>query len=112
MSGPAQRQFRTPSNLNFGYVIHNARIDKGTQQPKLVATMRIVRDGKVIFEGQPKPVDLTGQSDLKRIIAGGGLQLGTDMALGEYVLQITVTDLLASENHRTATQWIDFEVVK
>lgn len=112
MSGPAQRRFRTPSTLNFGYVIHNARIDKITQQPKLVATMRIVRDGKVIFEGQPKPVELTGQSDLKRIVAGGGVQLGTDMALGEYVLQITVTDLQASENHRTATQWIDFEVVK
>lgn len=112
MSGPAQRRFRTPSNLNFGYVIHSARIDKVTQQPKLVATMRILRDGKVIFEGQPKPVDLAGQSDLKRIIAGGGVQLGTDMALGEYVLQITVTDLLSNENHGTATQWIDFEVVK
>lgn len=112
MSGPAQRRFRTPSNLFFGYVIHNAQLDKATQQPKLVASMRILRDGKVIFEGQEKAVDLSGQSDLKRIMAGGGLQLGTDMAVGEYVLQITVTDLLASEKHKTTTQWVDFEILK
>ena len=74
--------------------------------------MRVLRDGKVIFEGQEKPVDLAGQSDLKRIMAGGGLQLGTDMAAGEYVLQLTVTDMLGSEKHRTTTQWIDFEIVK
>jgi hypothetical protein len=45
-------------------------------------------------------------------MAGGGLQLGTDMAVGEYVLQITVTDRLASEKHKTTTQWLDFEIVK
>jgi VWFA-related protein len=112
MSGPAQRRFRTPSNLFFGYVIHNAQVDKATQQPKLVSSMRILRDGKVIFEGQEKAVDLSSQTDLKRITAGGGLQLGTDMAAGEYVLQITVTDLLAGEKHKTTTQWIDFEIVK
>ncbi len=27
-------------------------------------------------------------------------------------LQVIVTDTLASEKHRTATQWMDFEVVK
>lgn len=34
------------------------------------------------------------------------------MAVGEYVLQITVTDLLASEKHKTTTQWLDFEILK
>ncbi len=112
MSGPARRRFRIPSNLFFGYVIHNAQLDKATQQPKLLASMRLLRDGKVIFEGQEKAVDLNGQSDLKRIMTGGGLQLGTEMAAGEYVLQITVTDMLASEKYKTTTQWIDFEIVK
>ena len=31
---------------------------------------------------------------------------------GEYVLQVIVTDQLAPEKRRTATQWIDFEIVK
>jgi hypothetical protein len=52
------------------------------------------------------------QADMKRITVGGGLQLGADLAPGEYVLQTTVTDQLADEKHRIATQWIDFEVVK
>ena len=34
------------------------------------------------------------------------------MTPGEYVLQIIVTDALAKEKHRTATQWMDFEIVK
>ncbi|MEP6818265.1 MAG: hypothetical protein ABJA18_01950 [bacterium] len=52
------------------------------------------------------------QPDLKRIAAGSALQLGSDLLPGEYVLQITATDLLADQKHRVATQWIDFEVVK
>jgi VWFA-related protein len=112
MSGPSQRRFRTPSNLYFGYVVYNAQLDKTTRQPKLLAAMRILRDGKVVYEGQPKAIDLTAQSDLQRIIAGSGLQLGTEMAPGEYILQVIVTDLLAKEKERTTTQWIDFEIVK
>lgn len=111
MSGPGQRRFRTPSNLYFGYVIHNPQRDKTTQRPKLTVSMRILRDTKVIFEGQPKALDATLQSDLNRITAGGGVQLGTDMAPGEYVLQVPVTDL-AGTKPRTSTQWIDFEIVK
>ena len=38
--------------------------------------------------------------------------LGPELPPGEYVLQITVDDNLAKEKQRTATQWIDFEVVK
>lgn len=111
MSGPSRRDFRTPSSLYYGYVIYNAQLDK-TQQPKLVTTMRIIREGKVVFEGQPTPVDLTGQTDLQRIIAGSGVQLGTEMTPGDYILQVTVTDLLAKEKQATETQWIDFEITK
>ena len=34
------------------------------------------------------------------------------MQPGEYVLQIVVTDLLAKDKYRVATQWMDFEIVK
>lgn len=112
MSSPAQRRFRTPSNLYFGYVIYNAQLDKVAQKPMLTASMRILRDGKIIYEGEPKPVDLTDQNDLGRITAGGGLELGPDMGPGDYVLQIVVTDALANEKQKTATQWIDFEIMK
>jgi hypothetical protein len=47
---------------------------------------------------------------LKRLSVTGAIQLGTDMAPGEYVFQVVITDLLADQKHRVATQWIDFEV--
>jgi hypothetical protein len=112
MSGPSRRKFQTPANLYYGYVIYNAQRDKATRQPKLMMTMRLIRDGKIVFEGQPTSADLTGQIDPLRVVAGSGLQLGTEMIPGEYILQVTVTDQLAKEKQATATQWIDFEIVK
>ena len=58
-----------------------------------------------------KPIDFTGQTDLERITGGGGLQLGM-LPAGEYILQLFVNDALAQEKNRTATQWIDFEIVQ
>lgn len=112
MTGPSQRKFRTPSRLYYGYFIYNPQLDKTTRQAKLVTTMRLIRDGKVIFEGQPTPLDLTNQTDPQRIIAGSGVQLGTEMTPGNYILQVTVTDQLATEKQATESQWIDFEIVK
>jgi len=112
MASPARRRFRTPANLYFTYNIYNAQLDKVTQLPKLSAAMRISRDGKIGFAGQPKAIDPTGQPDLKRINAGGGIKLGPDLVPGQYLLQIVVTDALAKEKQKTTTQWADFEIVK
>jgi VWFA-related protein len=110
---PGIRVFRQTPNLFYGYTIYNAQVDKTTRAPKLSALTRVFRDGKPIFTGQPLPVDLVDQSDLQRINAGGVLQLGGGLPPGEYLLQIVITDLTGKDNqHRTATQWIDFEIVR
>jgi hypothetical protein len=58
------------------------------------------------------PIDLSGQSDLKQIPAGGGVKLGL-LPIGEYQLQIVVTDQPSKkEKPRIAWQMIDFQVVK
>lgn len=49
------------------------------------------------------------QPDLKRLAVGGGIQLPAQIPFGEYVFQVTVTDPLADEKHRTATQWMDLK---
>lgn len=43
---------------------------------------------------------------------GPGYTLGSAMSPSDYVLQVIVTDPLAKEKHRVASQWIDFEIVK
>jgi VWFA-related protein len=111
-AGPAVRRFRRGMLLQYGYAIYNATTDKGSARPQLQTQVRLFHDGKEIFKGKVQPLDPGGQADPKRLAAGGALQIGTQMVPGEYILQVIVTDPLAKEKHRTATQWIDFEVVK
>ncbi len=111
-AGPAVRRFRRGMVMQYGYAIYNATVDKGGARPQLQTRMRLFRDGKEIFTGRVQQFDASGQTDLKRLMAGGALQIGTQMFPGEYILQVIVTDPLAKEKYRTATQWIDFEIVK
>jgi VWFA-related protein len=111
-AGPAVRRFRRGMVMSYAYVIYNATLDKTTGRPRLQTQIRAFRDGKEVFTGRVQTFDASDQPDLKRLMAGAALLLGTDMTPGEYILQVIVTDPLASEKHRTATQWIDFEIVK
>ncbi|MDT4953230.1 MAG: hypothetical protein QOJ02_1368 [Acidobacteriota bacterium] len=111
-AGPAMRTFRHGMRLQYNYLIYNAQLDKATGGPQVQTQMRLFRDGKEIFAGRVQPLPPGNQPDLKRLMAGGAVQLGTDMTPGEYILQIIVTDSLVKDKYRTATQWIDFEIVK
>ena len=53
---------------------------------------------------------MQGQTDPQRIRALHPLKVGKEMAPGNYVLQIIVTDL-SDKKPRVASRWIDFEVV-
>jgi len=110
-ANPAMRRFRQGSNLLFAYVVYEAQLDKTRHSPNLTAQSRLFYDGKLVYEGTPKPIDVAGQTDLERITAGGGLHLGM-LPPGEYILQIVVSDALAPEKFRIAAQWADFEIVQ
>ena len=112
MANTSVRQFRTPSALVYALAIYNAKVDKNTGKPNLTIQARLFRNGEVVFTGNALPFDIREQTDLKRLGGGGAVQLGTTMKPGEYVLQIVVTDLLAKEKYRVATQWMDFEIVQ
>ncbi|HEX8143055.1 MAG TPA: VWA domain-containing protein [Pyrinomonadaceae bacterium] len=109
-ANPEVRRFKRGMALEYDYLIYNARLDKATARPKLETQVRVFRDGQPIFTGKAKPYDVGQQTDFKRLLARGALQLGTDMPPGEYVLQVIVTDTLAQGKYRTATQWMDFQI--
>jgi VWFA-related protein len=111
-AGPAVRRLSQGMLLDFGYVIYNAQLDRATNRPQLTTQARLFRDGQQVFAGKELPFNADKQTDLKRLIASGRLQLGRNLPPGEYVLQVIVTDALAKEKYRTASQWIDFEIVK
>jgi VWFA-related protein len=109
-AGPAVRRLRRGSMLDYRYNIYHAALDAGGK-PQIQTQMRLYRDGQPVFTGKLMPLDTSNQSDVKRLGAVGRLRLGQEMLPGQYTLQVTVTDALAPESGRTATQWGDFEIV-
>lgn len=112
LAGPAVRRLRRFMHLDFAYLIYNAKLDKATRLPQLTAQTRLFRDGQIVFNGNVNPIGIQQQPDLKRIGVTSRLQLGSNLSPGEYVLQVIVTDQLRNGKRRTATQWIDFEIIK
>jgi VWFA-related protein len=108
----AVRQFKRGLVMVYALVVYNAQLDKVSAKPQFHTQVRMFLNGQQVFSGKELPYDASGQTDLKRLPVGGAIQLGSEMAPGEYVFQIVVTDSLAKEKHRVATQWIDFEIVK
>jgi VWFA-related protein len=111
-AGEAVRRFKSGMLMRYSFVIYNARLDKATRAPQLQVQVRLFRGGQPVFTGKVQPFTLNNPPDLGRLAASGAITLGADMIPGEYVLQVTVEDLLADKKYHAASQWIDFEVVK
>lgn len=111
-TGPAVRRFRRGTLIGYGFFIYRARLEPASRMPRLLTQLRLFREGIPVFTGKALPFDAAGQTDLRRLVAGGSFRLGTELPPGDYALQIVVTDLLVEESRRTSANWIDFEIVK
>ncbi|MFN2416948.1 MAG: VWA domain-containing protein, partial [Pyrinomonadaceae bacterium] len=112
LGGSAVRRFRRGAAVDYGFHIYNAKLERAGGGARMQTQVRLFRDGRAVFTGQAMPFDGRPQNVAGDIGAGGRLRLGKELGPGEYVLQLVVTDLLADEKHRVATQWIDFEVIE
>jgi hypothetical protein len=111
MNDTSLRKFKRGTVLRYGYEIYNAKLD-AARKPSLTTQIRIFRDGKLVLDGKKNPLELFGQTDLERIKGVGALSLGAEMPPGDYILQITITDELAKEKQRQATQFVQFELTQ
>jgi len=111
-ANPAVRLFKTDQALVYAFNVYNARVDKGSGKPKLKTQLRIYRDGKLIFTGEEEAFTPLDQTDAKRLLGAGVVQMGSQMGPGEYVIQIIVTDLLGKQKENVTSQWIDFDVIE
>jgi hypothetical protein len=112
LAGPSMRIVRRGMELDYAFMIYNAQPEPKTNQIQLEYQVLLLKDGRQVFAGKGAPVSVGQVADLNHIPASGGLRLGTDLEPGEYVLQVIVTDKLAKEKYRVATQWMDFELMK
>ncbi|MEN6602189.1 MAG: VWA domain-containing protein [Bryobacteraceae bacterium] len=111
MGGPALRVFRPGEPIYCGAVVYNAAGTKGKSLPSVEMQVRLLRDGKVIWRGDPYPLKTEGQSDPRRILFVQKLTLGPRTPAGAYVLQVVATGRSAAVR-ATVAQWTDFELVK
>ncbi len=112
LAGPGVRRFHANMLFDYGYAIYNAQLDRATRRPQLQRQVRLFHDSQLLFASDPLPVNFADQADMKRLNVAGRLQLGTALTPGDYIPQVVVTDLLAKDKNRIATQYIDFEIVK
>ena len=110
MGDTALRLFKTGSVLRYGFEIYNSKLNAKTAS--LQTKIRVFRDGKLLLDGRQIPVNTSNQSDLARIKVTGAISIGKAMPPGDYILQIVVTDDLAKQKSRIATQFVQFEVVE
>lgn len=104
------RRFKQGTFLRYILEVYNAKLDKN-QKTNLQTQIRVFRDGKPVLNNPPKPFDIGEQKDVNRLLFGGKLSLGSELPVGEYVLQIIVKDNLAKEKYNLTTQWVQFEII-
>jgi VWFA-related protein len=110
--GATIRRLRRGMALDYSFSIFNPQVEKSTRRPQLQTRIILFRNGEQVLAKNVNLIDPANQVVPKRFEAVGRLDLDASLAPGEYILQVIVTDLLADEKYRTATQWIDFEIVK
>ncbi len=107
----ALRTIKLGTVLQYGFEVYNAKLDSA-RKPSLQSRIRVFRDGQLVLDGKPIPVDLNGQTDMKRVQLSGALSLSEQMLPGDYILQVIVTDQLAKKKEQVTAQHIQFEVVQ
>jgi hypothetical protein len=109
-AAPDVRIFKAGDRYTFSYSVFGALAGKDKQSALEVRT-RIFANGRIVFDGVPKRVTFGETPANARRQISGQLNLEPLMASGDYVLQVTVRDLLAPAGEsRTATQFTDFQL--
>lgn len=103
------RQFQRGTVMRYGFDIFNTRTKQGTH----VLSKRIIlfRDGKEFFTSADH--DVVGSAGASGGLTNTGtVKLGPAMPVGEYILQVVVSESVGGRNVRTASQAVAFDVVE
>lgn len=107
---PGLRVLHGGDKLVYTAYIYNAKEMKGGGKPNLETQVILYRDGKVVFTGKRTTFQPAGFVEGKQLPLRGTLQLGSNIALGEYAVQVAVRDLEAPKKQQFAVRAADFEV--
>ena len=103
MSDTSLRRFRRGTVLYYSFEVYNAQSQQG-----VTSRLRVFRDGELLLDGKPLPVDASSRTSGGHVRSNGAMSLPTNMTPGDYILQIVVAD---GSNKRVATQYVQFELL-
>jgi hypothetical protein len=108
-ASPYVRSFIKSGWVQYGAAIYNVTTDKKTGQPQLTVQAEIYRDGKLLKQLPPKPIELPAKANPKRFDFVGQMLLN-NFQPGDYLLRVVITDALAKKKTGQVEQWMDFTV--
>jgi VWFA-related protein len=107
---PGMRIFKPGGTYTFDCTVFGGLTGADKHSSVEVQTSMFA-DGRLVFEGQPRRVDFGMLTAASQRRIHGQFKLEPLLAPGDYVLKVTVRDLVAPAGEpRTATQFADFEV--
>jgi VWFA-related protein len=102
----SQRLFKPGRRITYGYELVNIASD-ADRKSAIDVRARIWRDGSLVVDGAPIPVNFEPSQTPARRVASGTLLLSQQTRPGRYIIGVTVLD---KHSGRTATRYADFEV--
>jgi hypothetical protein len=105
MEHASVRSFDRNSDLHFAFVTYNS-----TSASDLVMQAKLFRDGKSVYSGSEVPI-VSKQADPSRLFVNGSVRLPPNLDLGDYYLQVVITDK-SLKKATPVVEWSTFEIVK
>jgi hypothetical protein len=107
----ALRQFTPGADVRYVYAVYNAPNVTKDAPADLMTEVHLWQEERSVYDG-PAVVQALGGAASKGLTFQGVLHL-PPLEPGRYALQVVVTDTRPSthKDRRTATQWVDFDVV-
>ncbi|HSK71210.1 MAG TPA: VWA domain-containing protein, partial [Pyrinomonadaceae bacterium] len=98
------RRFKVGTIVLYDYFVYNPKNSR-----QIETQLRLIKDGKIVYEKNPTPLKIKEHSDLLRLPVAGTLTLGKNLEVGNYVLQVIAID--GRSGKEFATQFVEFEVI-
>jgi VWFA-related protein len=107
LAEPAIRIFRQGSEAVYAYEVYD-----GSPRDKspLTATTTLLRDGRIVHQSPPVPVESKGGSGPVHVVPSVGRLPLANIAPGFYTLRVSVARVRNGRPAPQATQWATFEV--
>jgi VWFA-related protein len=107
---PGVRQFSRGTGIAFTYGVFNPTRNQA-KEAELETVTRIYATGRIMFDGRPVTLKIPATGNQTYAQVSGKVMLDPNLSPGEYVLEVEVTDKLATAAEpRKASQYMTFEV--